>query len=142
MIPFFLIFLPLGVVLVAWIFGKANLVGMFVACILHLAVVVGLISWMTVSDSLLVTYVAAMLGLVSMLGIPWAGALISTSLPVQGPAPAKQVADAYNALSPEEKQMAKEAGMKVFKGLLAGVGVFLRRKGHHGLASATEQFFK
>ena len=59
-----------------------------------------------------------------------------------GPSPVDEAVGAYNSLSPEEKDMAKKAGGKVLRSFFAGASVHFRKKGYHGLASATEQFLK
>jgi hypothetical protein len=60
----------------------------------------------------------------------------------KGPSPIDSAVGVYSSLSPEEKEMAKRAGGKVLRGLLAVASGHFRKKGHTGLASAAEQFLK
>ncbi len=142
MFPFFVVFLPVCLVLIAWLFGKANLKGYVYACILHLVLIVGLIFWMRQSESLEVTYVAALLAFVSMFGIPWAGALLSASLPVQGPAPVKEVIHAYDNLTPEQQEFLKRAGIAAAKAGAGYAAEHLRKKGMKHFASALDGMVK
>lgn len=140
-VPFFFIFLPLLVVLGAWIFGKANLVGMLLAAVLYTAVL-GFLLWFLGDNNIFAHPVIILLAMVSMWYVPWCGTLFSLSIPSPGPSPADAMVGAYNSLSPEEKEMAKRAGGKVLRGFLAMASVHLRKKGHHGIASAAEQLLK
>lgn len=58
------------------------------------------------------------------------------------PSPVDYVVGGYQALSSEDKELAKKAGGKVLRGLLAVASGHFRKKGHTGLASAAEQFLK
>ena len=60
----------------------------------------------------------------------------------KGPSPIDSAVGVYSSLSPEEKEMAKMAGGKVLRGILAVASGHFRKKGHTGLASAAEQFLR
>lgn len=142
MFPFFFIFLPIGLVLVAWLFGQANLKGYVIACILHLVLIAGLIFWMSQSESLEVTYIAVLLAFVSTFGIPWVGALLSTSLPVHGPAPVAEVVHAYDNLTPEQQELLKRAGIAAAKAGAGYTASHLRKKGMNHFADAIDGMVK
>lgn len=58
------------------------------------------------------------------------------------PSPVDDAVGAYQDLSPEDKERAKKAGVKVFRLLLWALGGHLRKKGHPKLASGVDEFLK
>lgn len=143
MFPFFFVFLPLGIALVAWFFGRANLMGMLLAGLLHATGVIIALWYVSGSHDLTTLFLVILLASASFWTVPWFGALFSLSIrPAPGPAPVKGVADAYKNLTPEQQEFAKRAGVAAAKAGAEYAATHLRKKGATHLADAIKGLAK
>ncbi len=143
MFPFFVVFLPLGVVLFAWFIGKANLVGMLVAALVHAAGVLIALWYVSGSHDLFALFLVILFAVASMWTVPWIGTLFSLSIPpAPGPAPVKEVVDAYEGLTPEQQEFLKRAGIAAVKAGAQYAAAHLHKKGKHHFADAIKGLAK